>query len=279
MYVIYADELFLENLIVDYILLIVTSRISGIAARRLRVLAAATLGAVYAMLVTLSGAEFWVSWAFKITVGLLMVTVVFGATRNILRVFLLFFGVSAAFAGAVMASAIVRGESPWAVAVGQVSFGALLLAFGVFYVLFAAVFRAVARHRTRGDIRPLTVTYRGKKAAIQALLDTGNGLHEPVSGLPVAVCSLEAALPLFDGPTAEILRREPDPSRALEELYNAGVYSFLLVPYRAVGVKNGMLLAFRPDGLRLGTRELASLVALSPEGVGEGVGYSAVVGV
>ncbi len=278
MYVIYADELFFENLIIDYILLIVTARLSGIAARRLRVLAAATLGALYALLATLSGAGFWVSWAFKITVGLLMVTVVFGASQRLLRVFLLFFGISAAFAGAVMASAIVRGESPGAAAIGRVSLGALLLAFGVFYVLFAAVFKAVARHRTRGDIRTLTVTYRGKKAAIQALLDTGNGLHEPVSGLPVAVCSLEAALPLFDGPTAEILRRESDPYRALEELYNAGVYSFLLVPYRAVGVKTGMLLAFRPDGLRLGTRELSSFVALSPDDVGEGLGYSAVVG-
>lgn len=278
MYVIYADELFLENLIIDYILLIVTSRLSGIAARRLRVLAAAMLGAVYALLAALSGAGFWVTWAFKLGVGLLMVTVVFGATQNLLRVCLVFFGVSAAFAGAVMASAIVRGEGLAPAAVGRVSLVGLLLAFAVFYVLFSAVFRSVTRHRAHGNIGTLTVTYRGRRASIPALLDTGNGLREPVSGLPVAVCALKSALPLFDGPAAEILGREPDPYRALEALYDAGIYSFLLVPYRAVGVSSGMLLAFRPDGMRLGTRELSCLVALSPEDVGQGSGYSAIVG-
>lgn len=279
MYVVYADELFLENLIIDYVLLIVTSRLSGIAAQRMRVLAAALLGAVYALLAALSGAGFLISWAFKVAVGLLMVMVVFGAARELLRVCLVFFGVSAAFAGAVMASAIVRGEGLAPAAVGHVSFGALLLAFAVFYVLFTAVFRSVTRRRTKGSIGTLTVTYRGRRAVLPALLDTGNGLREPVSGLPVAVCALKSALPLFDGPAAKILSRQPDPALALEELFDAGICSFLLVPYRAVGVSSGMLLAFRPDGIRIGQRELTCLVALAPQGVGDGAGYSAIVGV
>lgn len=278
MYVVYADELFLENLIIDYILLLVTSRLAGIRARRLRILAAAISGGVYAVLAALSGASFLVSWAFKIAVGLLMVMLVFGASDRLLRVCLIFFGVSAAFAGAVMAASIVRGDGLRGAFLGQVSFGSLLLSFALCYVLFAGVFRAVARHRMDGGVTRLTVTFRGRKTVLQALLDTGNSLSDPITGLGVAVATLEALSPLFDSRVTDILRSFPDPSEALLRLTDAGIYSFFLVPYRSVGVSDGMLLAFRPDSVRHGQRELSVLIAVSPEDIGSGAGYSAVIG-
>lgn len=273
--VIYADEVFLGNLIVDYLLLVSTGCLAGIKARRWRAALAAVLGGAYALTAAVFGGV-WSGWAFKLTVGAIMVLAVFGASERLFRVTLLFFGLSAAFAGAVMACSLMRGEGA---ALGEVSFGALILAFALFYALFSTVFGAVTRRRVRGGTRELSVSLSGKTVRIPALLDTGNTLRSPLTGLPVAVCSLDAVAPLLPAEAVHILRSEPDVSRALVRLSEQGNYRFFPVPYRAVGVDGGMLPAFRPDSARLRGRELTVAIAVAPSGVGDGTGYSAIVGI
>ncbi len=279
MEVLYADEFFLKNLLVDYLLLVVTGKLAGIGLKRLRALAAAALGGGYALLTKLSASALWDAWPIRILVGMLMVLMVFGVSERVFRVSLLFFGVSAAFAGAVMAGAVIRGEGPGGAYIGRVNFPALILAFAAFYVLFSAVFSAVSRHRVKGTTAELTITLRDKKVRVTALLDTGNTLRSALANKPVAVCSLEAAAPLLPFETYRVLRSTPDTAEALMKLSEAGDYSFFPVPFQAVGVKSGLLPAFRPDSARLGGRELDIAVALAPSGVSEAQGYSAIVGV
>ena len=50
MRVVYVDELFAVNLLLDYLLLVLTARLSGVFAPRLRLLLAAALGALLAVL-------------------------------------------------------------------------------------------------------------------------------------------------------------------------------------------------------------------------------------
>ena len=76
--VVYADAVFLENLAVDYILLIAASRISGVPARRWRAAAAAALGGVYALVSVLAPGGVLTSFFVKLSVGLVMVVTVFG---------------------------------------------------------------------------------------------------------------------------------------------------------------------------------------------------------
>lgn len=275
--VVYADAVFLENLAIDYILLLVSSRISGVPARRWRVALAAVIGGVYALFCALTPGSVLTSLFIKLSVGLLMVAAVFGFRARLLRVALVFFGVSAAFAGAILAACLVSGRN--VDLYSGVNFGTLILSFAVFYALFGLVFRAVGSHRVKGEVERLTVTYRGRKVTLPALLDTGNGLREPLSGLPVTVCSLEAVAPLLDPEALNVLRAYPDPAKAVEALGERQNYSFILVPYRAVGTKGGMLPAFRPDSVRAGLREIDTLIAVDPGGLGEGAGYCAVTAV
>lgn len=272
--VIYADAVFVENLVIDYVLLIAASRISGVPARRWRAAVAAAFGGVYALVCAMEPDSFLAGLFAKLTVGLLMVVAVFGLRARLLRVAIIFFGVSAAFAGAVMASFLVRGRD---VSLSSgVTFGTLMLSFAVFYALFTVVFRAAARHRVRGEIVRLTVTLRSRSVTFPALADTGNGLREPVSDLPITICSLDALASLFDPDVLAILRSCPDPVQAMEELNAIRVHTFFLVPYRTVGNPGGMLLAFRPDGVRAGLRELSTLIALDAGGLDTGAGYCAV---
>ena len=71
-----------------------------------------------------------------------------------------------------------------------------------------------------------------------------------------------------------------DPARGLERL-NRGALGvrFRLLPYRAVGVECGFLLAVRADSVRVGGEELGDiLVALSPTPVSDGGNCAALIG-
>ena len=65
----------------------------------------------------------------------------------------------------------------------------------------------------------------------------------------------------------------------MEYLKIIGVKGFSLLPYRAVGVPHGLLLAMRAEEIRIGKRvEKNMLVALSPTPVSDGGGYHALIG-
>ena len=72
-----------------------------------------------------------------------------------------------------------------------------------------------------------------------------------------------------------------DPVGSLERVKDGELRRRLrLLPYRAVGVECGMLLAVRMDRVMVGKRELKGLlVALSPTPVSDGGGYQALMGV
>lgn len=84
--------------------------------------------------------------------------------------------------------------------------------------------------------------------------------------------ALEALLPEEIDPS--------DPVGSMERLEDADLRRrFRLLPYRAVGVEYGMLLAVRTDRVELGGRKLEGLlVALSPTPVSDGGGYQALIG-
>lgn len=113
---------------------------------------------------------------------------------------------------------------------------------------------------------------------VTALRDTGNTLQDPLTGRPVVVIQGEKLrellpeLPLGDRRALE---------NPVELLRNAGESDLRmqLLPYRAVGVERGLLLAVRMERAEMGTRTIPNcLTALSPTPVSDGGGYSALIG-
>ena len=89
--------------------------------------------------------------------------------------------------------------------------------------------------------------------------------------------ALVSLFPRGEGPDEQALVA---PAQALSRL-NTGEFRgrFRLLPYRAVGVECGLLLAIRPDSVWLEGQERSSmLVALSPTPVSDGGSYRALVG-
>ena len=86
-----------------------------------------------------------------------------------------------------------------------------------------------------------------------------------------------ALFPDGQAPAPEELRR---PVETLERLGRQGWQGRCrLLPYQAVGVECGMLLALRLDGARVGTEDYGKLLlALSPTRLTDGGGYHALIG-
>jgi stage II sporulation protein GA (sporulation sigma-E factor processing peptidase) len=283
MQVVYVDSLFLINFVINYIMLLVTTKICAARTNRLRLALSAAFGAGYSVAVVLpfAFALFLASPFVKVAVGILMVLASFGGQARIIRLTLVFFAVSVAFGGAVMAASLLGGGGLYGGLLTPIDLRVLILAFAVCYVVLTLVFRRAGRVRS-GGIVSLKLRHGGREVAIRALRDTGNALTDPMSGRPVIVAGVNDVTPLFPqsvrGTVAGL--RLKDAVKVLEELSDTGsTVRFHLIPYSAVGTAGGMLLAFRPDEIIVdGKVKTGMLLALSPNSVSESGTYSALLG-
>lgn len=279
MTVVYIDVLFLLNLVVDYLLLLASARITGEMISRPRLALGALLGAAYAAVLFLPGCA-WLSHPIcRICVAMLMVLTGFGGSPRLLRLLLVFWGASAALGGLVLALQLLgRGGLTLENGVLYTGFDVRLLLVTTIlcYAALSLTFGRAARHGgKRQDFCPARLTLGEKTLSLTVLIDTGNTLTDPTNNRPVMVAearALGALLPEGIDPA--------DPVGSMERLEDETMRRRLrLLPYRAVGVEYGMLLAVRMDRVALGKRELEGLlVALSPTPVSDGGAYQALIG-
>ena len=274
MTVVYVDLLFLLNLIANYLLLLAAGRMAGAVLVRWRIAGGAAAGALYAVLVFLPRLEWLAPWPCKLAAGVAIVLISYGGERYLLRVTVLFFGASAGLAGAVLGLELL-GSVPLTLEHGVFYTPVdirLLLLFVACYFVLSLFFRRVGRHG--GELAQLNIDLGGGAVSLTALHDTGHTLTDPVDNRPVVVASWDAvrrAAPVWADPT--------DPIRSLERCRDAGSVQARLVPYRAVGVECGMLLALRARQVVVDGRPQGPLlVALSPTPVDDGGGYQALIG-
>ncbi len=270
MEVIYADELFVKNAALDYLLLLSAARLRGAPLRRGRFVLAAAAGGIYAVLAVLPPSGWLRSGWAALGISLLMGVLAYGAGPGLWKSWGCFLSLSAAFAGAVFALGRLSGEGGGLLTASP---RAVLLVFGAGY---AAVRLLPGRRAGEREIVTVTVTLAGRRAEIPALRDTGNELWDPAAGRRVMVADPAALSGLFEPPLPSPLPEDPAERFRRLAAHPALRGRLRLVAYSAVGTRRGLLCCFRPDALRVGDEERSCLVAFSPGPV-EGDGYRAVL--
>ena len=282
MTVIYIDSLFLLNFVVNYLLLLSAARLAGAIICRPRLAAGAALGALYAAAVFFL--PFLLHPLCKLSAAVLMLLLAFGGCRRLLRVSLVFFGVSAAFGGGIFAISLLGGRGLTlrnGVFYSAMDLRLILLSAAGCYVLFSLVFHRTGRYAgPSGEVLPGVLILGDHRVALSVLVDTGNTLTDPVTNRPVMVAEAEKLSPLFPPGQAPCPQDLRDPVAVLERLSQCmGRQRCRLLPYQAVGVDCGLLLALRLDQVRVGQEDYGSiLVALSPTPLSDGGTYSALIG-
>ena len=271
MTVVYVDEVFLLNTLVDYLLLLSAARLAGTEIRRLWMLLAALLGGIYAAFVFVPGFGFLESPLYKLAMGTAMVLIAFGGSKELLRVSLVFFGVSATFGGGVLALQLLNGTGT------VMDLKTILLSAAICYGLLTLIFGRGLRHGPR-ELAPMELQLGNRRCRLTALLDTGNTLSDPVTGKPVVVAEVDRGENLFPPGKCPKKAELGDPVSALEAREGED-HRWRLLPYRAVGVSHALLLAIKVDRAKVGKEDYGPiLVALSPTPLSDGGGYHALVG-
>lgn len=275
MTVVYIDLLFLLNLTANYLLLLAAGRMAGAVLIRWRIGLGAGAGALYASLIFLPGLVWLAQWPCKVAVGVLMPLIAYGGEGHLLRITVLFFGASAALAGAVLGLELLGNVSltlEHGVFYSPMDMRLLLLLFILCYCVLSLFFRRTGQHKR--ETAQVKIVFDTGEVSLTALWDTGHTLADPVDNRPVVVAcwqALAGVLPSWADPA--------DPIRSVERCHAAGSRQARLVPYRAVGVECGMLLALRAQQVAVDGKPLGRLlVALSPTPVDDGSGYQALIG-
>lgn len=276
MTVVYIDLLFLLNLAANYLLLLMAGRMCGQILRRWLLAFSAVLGALYACVLFLPGLG-WLSAApCRMCMGVLMSLVAYGAGKGLFKVTLCFFGASAALGGMVLAAELLGGHSlslEHGVLYSYVDIRLLLLLLILCYGLLSFLADRTFQHCCT-ELAPVSVQIGTVTVKLIALRDTGNTLSDPLTNRPVLVVDGACCKELLPLPVP--LDR---PVEAISALEKKGIGNWRLLPYRAVGVDRGLLLAVKADRVTMGKQDYGKLlVALSPTPVSDGGAYQALIG-
>lgn len=282
MTVIYVDRIFFLNTALDYLLLLSAARLAGIPLRRVRLLLCAAAGGLYASAVFLPHCGWLAHPAAKLMSGALMAWAAFAKEPRRRRLILLFFLLSGALAGVVLALGLASGSPNVLfsrIYYADISWPVLLLSAVGFYLLLHLVFRQGARHGG-GELMDVTVSIAGKQSHVRVLHDTGNTLRNPVNAQPVLVLERRVLQEFWTNDERQIMSDNVPAEEKMARLYRQGTqHHFSLLPFRSVGAAGGLLLAVRSDYIQIGRMKYPRiLIALSDHAVSDGGGYQGLWG-
>ncbi|MDA8337225.1 MAG: sigma-E processing peptidase SpoIIGA [Peptococcaceae bacterium] len=258
-YVVYLDEVFLENLAMDFLLLHTAARLCRIEARPWRTGLAAVLGGLYALTLFFSAGRPLTGAGGKVLVSLVMVAVAY-APLSFKRFFLAlasFYLVAVTAVGAALAAAYMLagpGNRLWDA--DLVLAGRLMPAVAGALPPLWFVGRLV-RRRLESMVLDvcrlrLSIGLQGRRVQVDALVDTGNRLEDPLTGHPVVVVEADALKPLLpEGLTGVLAAPGEVDLEGLAALAGSDLASRLrLIPFQTLG-RGGLMVGFRPDRLEI----------------------------
>lgn len=268
--VIYIDSLFILNLIIDYLLLLSAGKICSLKLKRLRMLAAACAGGLYACAAVIAP-QFFAMGTVKIIAGALLTFIAFG-TNRFFRAFICFLAVAAAFGGAVYAATrmgVTQGSARLYI---PVSMKVLAVSFACCYAAVSLVFKRMGTKGARA-VENVMLSFHGKKAEFKALRDTGNELTDPITGQSVLAASHEALAGLFPDEAAKLLEQE-NVLEAFEKLSEIAELRgrLRIISFSSVGARDALMICFRPDELSISGKKARDILIgisrtqLSPSG-------------
>lgn len=253
---IYIDVVFIENLIMNYIILFATSIIIKIKVKHIRLILASILGAIYSIIAYMSILEMYSSVILKIILSVIIVYISYNPqnVKNMWKYLVIFYMTSFVFGGAAFALIyIVKPQDILmknGLFLGTYPLKTIILGTIVAFVVIVTSFKLVKSKISKKDMF-CTIKININKVEIEtkAMIDTGNLLKEPISNTPVIV--VEHTL-LYDCMPKEILNNLEnilggDFENISEEVKNKYISKLKVIPFSSLGKQNGMLIGIKPE--------------------------------
>ena len=280
---VYVDLLFIVNLMINTLLLAGATALARERLHRLRLLAAAALGALYSVLMFFPETGVLLAFGIKLVTGAVMVWLgipTHGILRY-LRALLYFYITLGAFGGGMYifyAFTAAGAEMVYSNGIYYIDLPLwllLLLSFIFYGLIRLAAFVQNKKHPIEGVVE-IEICLDGAYRNVKAMLDTGNSLQDPLTLAPVVIVEAAALRGFLPEAVLQAAMQQEQP----EALYlHYEHFKCRLLPYHGVG-GGGLLLALRPDFIRLlpnGKPIENVLLGLSPQTLSEAGDYRALL--
>ncbi len=265
--VLYIDVLFLENVIVNYGILLVTEKLSGRYSTIMRKFISAVIGAAYLVAMLLCPKVQTLYTIFgKLLLSVLMIAIAFPGReiKSMMKAFLSFYLSTFIFAGAGYALMSLTNQGIYfknGEFYNHMKSDTLLLALTlVFGILMVRAFADIFRKRVEKEsfIVKASIHLGERTVSLQALIDTGNSLMDPVTQYPVMIAELDGIKELLPAGMAEWLKNwsQTQAVQGTSEESSEWRKRIRLIPFHAIGTNNGMLPGFKPDRVCVEKEEL-----------------------
>lgn len=261
--VVYLDILFFINLIMNYIILIVTSVFGGIYTQRIKIFCSAFLGALYAVCVFFVN----LSFIFKICFGILMVYISFGK-QNLLKNSILFFMVSFMFAGSIIAIFYLSKNPTYMLINGtpyiDIDINLLVSAFIFCYISLCIFHRGLGKNKLISDnITDIYIKIGSKQTKISTFIDSGNVLFDTITGKPIIIVEASVLFQIMPKNLQFILKENPIDSVEFASLIENNM-KIRLINFKSLGNNHGIMTIFSPDEiLDKNYKKIDALVGIS----------------
>lgn len=226
--VVHIDTLILENILVNYFLLYITSQTVRIKIEFRKIIIPSIIGGLYVLTIVFPSLRFFTVFPIKILVAFIMILILF-RDMNILfnlKASAIYIMYSMLLAGLCVFIEI-SGNSVLQVKSININFSykKLLLCVIIIYLFINRIITYIRdRKELQSLIYEIDIVGKDKEKSIMAFLDTGNELREPATNLPVIIIEKDYIL--------DFKINEKD------KLY---------IPYKVVNGQVGSLIGFKPE--------------------------------
>lgn len=263
---VYLDIIFVENILMNYIILFATLIILKVKNRgqQIRLFASSVIGSSYAIIVYLNIIPIYSNIITKIVLSIVMIYVAFNPqnVKQLLKQLLIFYLTSFVFGGCAFALIYFikpeRVKMNNGVFVGTYPIKVTLIAGIIAFIITQIAFKInKIRLDSKNTFINIKIYYEEKILEVKALLDSGNMLKDPISGMPVIIIEKEILHKIIP---EEILNYIENIVGGEEQKEKTEVKKYLskirMVPFMSIGKENGMLLGIRIDKVKIETEEI-----------------------
>lgn len=257
---IYIDVVFLENLVMNSIILIASGIILKKELKPIRILLASSFGAVYTIIGYVSVLEIYSNLVLKIILSILIIYVAFNpqTVKQLWKEILIFYLTSFVFGG--VAFALIYIVKPQEILMknglylGTYPLKTVLLAGIVaFFIIISAFAIVKTRFKKKDMFCDVELKLNNRIIKTRAMIDTGNLLEDPITNTPVIV--LEHTL-LYECVPREILDNLEnilggELSMIPNKIKDEYISKLKLIPFASLGKQNGMLIGMKADSLKV----------------------------
>lgn len=255
--VIFIDVLIIENFFMNYLLLYFINRFCRCRAKMWRIIAGAFIGAMYVLVVFYPDLHMFYSVLMKFMISLLMIVVSFSPheLRRFMKITILFYIEAFIIGGFLLGifyltnrtTEIINGAlyiksvsaSPEYIIIGSI-IAIILVKFGFDY--FEGYY---INEKTKVE---LELVLNQRKCRITALIDTGNSLRDPITNVPVIIAYYKSIIDVLPDELREVILNDYSyeiiKGRVMESELKSRIR---IIPYKALGVENGVLIGIRMD--------------------------------